>query len=562
MDLSVWEIRSLAVLLQRGIRAQLDRSVVRYALWHLNSSIHSRVMNSFDRLIADQARGISTIFAWNRAVAHAQSFAAIVIQSAVRRLLVRNYILREFGLVFESKYANSHALSKKQKSARAIQKAFRTRLQHRILFLLKLQTIIRGWIARKTFRQLLDIRVATSRAKAATRIQSIVRGREKSMAFFVQKASAVRIQSFFRAALQRMSFLNTKSASFVVQRSYRAYLNRTKMQQYLFSAIRIQCFFRSSLSRGIVHELQQQKVLSSAVRIQYFFRRVLAYSYANKLKHEKRFSSARLIQSLWRRILAEAERKNRLSSAVYIQCYARRLLASRHVMIRKRAQQLKEELALVQLSAEARATSAITVGNLLEGQETQSGPCLMRLSHQVKTAIVETDALAKDCLPQYLYLKSPDIPLPPVTAHIQPHFLNIPASPVGTPVRCNKFFPSSNTNNKDHMPPNIDPLEFNNAVCSIDVSAKSLGLTATGSESLALEATKLLQQARDELKKVRGLPPQVSRRKVVTASPRGGDGSGTLSPKNPQFHGFGKSAETMPSPIKDEKHDWDWTSEW
>ena len=151
LKLSVWEMKSLAVLLQRGVRGQLERSAVRYALMHVNLCMHSRVLDTFDRVVSGQ-EGVSTIVAWNRAVADARTSAAIVIQSFARQIFVRNEIYRNYGVLFQAAHTNSEVAKQRDDATLAIQMVFRNWVTHRSQNAIEIQKIVRGWIARTRFQ--------------------------------------------------------------------------------------------------------------------------------------------------------------------------------------------------------------------------------------------------------------------------------------------------------------------------------------------------------------------------------------------------------------------------
>jgi len=253
-ELAVWEMKSLAVLLQRGVRAQLERSAVRYALMHMNLSMHSSILNSRGCFIAGQEQGLSTIIAWNRAVFSVKVSAAIIIQSFARRLIARNQTLRNFGVIFEARYVDSESSKKRQDAARAIQRTVRTWLQFRVRFLVLAQKVIRGWIARNAVRILFEERRLV-RVDAATAIQTHQRMFSKRSKYLLYQRSGLKIQSAWLMYIARSSFIRSQCAVSVIQRAYRRSQQLHHRKKFLTLVIRIQ----STARRLIAQELSKRK---------------------------------------------------------------------------------------------------------------------------------------------------------------------------------------------------------------------------------------------------------------------------------------------------------------
>ena len=128
MQLAVCEMQSWLIILQRSIiRGQLVRSAARFALAHMNLSLRSSALEYMARLIANANPDIvSTIIAWNRSVAGAHESAAIVIQSAGRRMIARNIVRSHFDVTFDvSILVDDQMVEKERKAASLIQKTFR-----------------------------------------------------------------------------------------------------------------------------------------------------------------------------------------------------------------------------------------------------------------------------------------------------------------------------------------------------------------------------------------------------------------------------------------------------
>ena len=91
MEGAVLEMESSAVILHRCIRGQLVRSASRFALSHMNASMRRAPLSPIARTSSPtNALTIATFSSWHRAVALAREAAAIVIQAAARRMLIRS----------------------------------------------------------------------------------------------------------------------------------------------------------------------------------------------------------------------------------------------------------------------------------------------------------------------------------------------------------------------------------------------------------------------------------------------------------------------------------------
>ena len=235
MTIELWELRSFSVLLQRGVRGHLSRSVVQYALMQVNSSRHTAIINSRDHLVINQSQGMSFICSWNRAVSGTRTSAAIVIQSSVRRFLVRNLIHDEFGPGFGRRLAVARTMKTRQCAAIVIQKSFMMWSKSRHCSAIKIQKIVRRWMVCKYVRiRLSDIEME---AKAATRIQNFQRCRKQERLFFVQKRATLKIQTSWRRKLARLSLFDIealqdvaiKAKSIVKIQAFQRYRNQEKL---------------------------------------------------------------------------------------------------------------------------------------------------------------------------------------------------------------------------------------------------------------------------------------------------------------------------------------------
>jgi len=489
MDIAVWEMRSLAVLLQRGIRGQLTRSVVQYALMHMNSSYHSIIVRSYDRLVVDRARGLSAIIAWNRAVSQARVSVTILIQSFLRGIIVRKRIREEFGLVFDGKLVFTKPTIQSQSAALVIQRPFHTWLQSRNYSVIIIQKSVRRLIALNKFCDTI------LKISAVTKIQTRQRCRDRRDLFLFQKRLAIRIQTFWRKILARNSFLTSKTASCLIQNIYRSYHNRKDRKFVL---------------------------IASVVRVQSLVRRVLA------------------------------QRKLAL-----------------------------ERIVLNQILTNTRLTSALIVETLLIGHGLKtSEPCLSRLADRVSVTLKEADSSLNQICPGFVHRDLLVIPLPHIIHKPEPptSFCSKPTNAI-TLVRYNKankeseiteaivpvFAKSLPTIAETLVPESSPCLPSSPERVAAGVAVIAATIDETGKNYLAQQATELKQEARRALQKSRKEPPQDVSGNIVPNRQKETTGrifKNNTDDENSALENFGGEVATMPSPIKEERTDWDWTSMW
>ena len=486
MDIAVWEMRSLAVLLQRGIRGQLSRSVVQYALMHLNSSYHSMIVNSYDRLVVHhREHGLSALFAWNRALSQAKVSVVILIQSFMRGIIVRNLIREKFGRVFDGRLVFAKPTTQSQSAAIAIQRAFHTWSQFRIFYTVIIQKSIRRWIALRKFHNTILV------IRAATKIQAFQRCLNRRYRFSQQKQFAIKIQSLWRKVLARNSLIRYKTASCLIQKTYRIYQNHKKRRIAL-------------VARRLAVESQQLSIRQG-------------------------------------------------------------------------------EVALNQISSEIRVASAIIVENLLLRRELMTcGPCLTRLANRVNDTLNEKVLSSKHILPDFVHRNPIAIPLPNTVCRPESPDLCPKPTNIRTPVKCNKANPKpeKSTCTGDNLIV-VRPLSsIGSTSGSPKTPEKVIAATAAATTStdyirknrLAKQAKELMIEARKAMRKNRKLgqkKPMMTMlgrgdvspdRQKETTTRRRTQNNNTVD-KNDSLENFGGAA-TMPSPIKEEKSDWDWTSGW
>ncbi|CAJ1965199.1 unnamed protein product [Cylindrotheca closterium] len=224
MRLAILSMQSSAIILKRCIRGQLVRSAAKFALVHVNSAFHNPVILSFARVVAGNDPGYApTYVAWRRAVTQAEKSSTIVIQSAVRRFLVRTRISRKFHVCFDSHMLLDQTLIEEEDmSALAIQRAFK------------------GWRSLKAYKLLLENH-SHKRNQAAIHLQRIARGRisriltssyRKKTAHISRNATAFMFEVIQRSGTARVrQLLASQSSPTSLSSSLQRIADRTKWAQ-------------------------------------------------------------------------------------------------------------------------------------------------------------------------------------------------------------------------------------------------------------------------------------------------------------------------------------------
>ena len=563
LELMVWEMRSLAVLLQRGIRGHLARSVVQYALRHLNSSRNSIMMNSRSRLVMDRDReGISTVTTWNRAVMGARTSAAIVIQSCVRRFFVRKQISKNFGYAFDRRSAFSCTTRTTHSAAIKIQRAYFVWSRSRSHSAIKIQKNFRRWFTLKEYHsQMTSISLKSAvAADAATKIQRLQRFRKQREQFYLQKDAVVRIQTSWRKIMAQALFLDMK-AEFNFALKSRA-------------AVKIQAFQRCWKER-VTYLLKKRTV----TRIQNRWRSVLARKSFIRSK-----AAAVLIQAMYKQYqLHKSRRATFISRVVLLQSLTRGVITRRQLLRRYQESELRAEIAYQQVWSETRDASILIVDKLLTLRESiDNGQCLERLAARVHSALDEADSLSNDDIRNFVHRRPLVIPLPPTMKNsCLPKPSHTIATGMGTPVRCNKtLLVERDFGNSSKTSASVPESQANQPRTM--KKPGSLGSfrrekITDGKDAdvnlLAKQATELRRKARAVMQRKRRDPNSIHSRTAV------------VTPHRRDIRSLGEQGRTedldedlvgnktgpksfdeaeMPSPIRprEESPDWDWTSEW
>jgi hypothetical protein len=350
MELTLWEMRSSVVLLQRSVSGQLGRSAARFALSHMNSSFRSSVLSSFARIVAASNHDvISTTLAWNRAVTRARVSASILIQSSVRRMIARNYTRLLFGKSFEFNYWPAEDAKGRTTAISVIQKAFRAwKLSRSNLAAECIQRMFRWWIAKqRLLKQLNADRLDSERLAAAIQLQSISRqiGARRKLAY--ARYSVTCIARHFRGMSGRRTFHQLKH----VQRRLRAVVRLQVMARGCFAiqklscarvaAISIQAVWRKRLARRSFQtmlELQSNQTRNAALS-----RRQHAMSLR---------AAATTVQAYWRKTVSRRTYRRVLAANLVrqyeVRALERRAEYSHTVIRRKQAERLSCAAILLQ----------------------------------------------------------------------------------------------------------------------------------------------------------------------------------------------------------------------
>eukprot|EP00535_Pseudo-nitzschia_heimii_P010824 CAMPEP_0197198728 /NCGR_PEP_ID=MMETSP1423-20130617/33519_1 /TAXON_ID=476441 /ORGANISM="Pseudo-nitzschia heimii, Strain UNC1101" /LENGTH=823 /DNA_ID=CAMNT_0042652563 /DNA_START=946 /DNA_END=3417 /DNA_ORIENTATION=- len=342
IDISVWEMRSSAILLRRSIRGQLARSAVKYALQHVNSSRNSAISYSRSLLILDQGHDES-LYTLNVALFEARTSAVIVVQSFVRRFLARKLIKEIYGLVFDKRLAVDATMIRIQNAAIVIQRSFLAWSQLRNHYAFKIQKFIRTWIAWKKFRFTLS---SIREDQAATKIQKYQRCREQKWKFIVQKYATIMIQASWRKRLANVAYADLKA--------------KHKLAAMTNAAIKIQAFQRCQKQR-LNYSLKKVNV----IRIQTLWRALLTRKTLMTYT-----IAATIIQVKCRHYLFQKKYNKEMVSRVGpIKRQLRREIVERRAARRLRKFHRQEIHASNQVISEIRRYSTLLVDSLLTKQE-------------------------------------------------------------------------------------------------------------------------------------------------------------------------------------------------
>ena len=310
VDIELWELRSLAVLLQRGVRGQLARSAVQYALMQINASRHTSMVHSRARLVVERVDGASSIGSWHKAMSGTRVSAAIIVQSFVRRFLVRKRVRNQLRLELARKNAAALSTMKKQSAAFVIQRHFLTWSISRHSSAIKIQKLFRRWMACKHVRMrsaALDLKL-----KAATKIQTLQRRRKQEHVFVLQKQAILMIQSAWRGKSAKMLLENMKALHHISIQTkaavrIQATQRRRKLQQQFLhqkqSILKIQCLWRKKMANMVVGKIKAVRDIAMKTKAAIYLQ-TLQRSRKQERLYQLYKQSILKIQCLWRKKLA------------------------------------------------------------------------------------------------------------------------------------------------------------------------------------------------------------------------------------------------------------------
>ncbi|KAG7350527.1 IQ calmodulin-binding motif-containing protein [Nitzschia inconspicua] len=261
-ELAVWEMKSLAVLLRRGMRGQLERSVVRYALFHVNSLKHGTLPVSLFRLAEKQKQGALAVARWHRAVGLVSASAAVVIQSIARGFITRKEVRSNFGITFEKRHHSTNQSKKHHGAARIIQLAYRHLLQRRLLSSLLSENNFQRHVEYNPMDEMML--QSEFFAVCATTIQSYYRRLVEQSCYRSQRMAGIRIQRSWRRYHAAKYWIDLHRAVISLQFWFR------NLQQQRKAAIVVQKVWRSFLARQFFQQrirLEKQLVERSVAEI-------------------------------------------------------------------------------------------------------------------------------------------------------------------------------------------------------------------------------------------------------------------------------------------------------
>ncbi|CAH8437785.1 unnamed protein product [Schistosoma curassoni] len=239
--------------------------------------------------------------------------SCIILQAFSRGFLARRYVAQlqehrnKSATIIQSHFRRlivQRSIKNWHKSAIQIQSAWRCYHIHQQYINLKhacltIQRYVRGYYARK-----FVVETRSKRTLAATVIQSYFRSYLVRLEIFRWHTAAVQIQSKWRSYFHRQRFLSLKSWCITIQKYARGYLARERLATIQYNrnsaATVIQSHFRKFLVFRRINVLH-----SSALQIQLFWRfhrsrRIITQFKDIVLLVVERHNSSRMIQRWWR----------------------------------------------------------------------------------------------------------------------------------------------------------------------------------------------------------------------------------------------------------------------
>ncbi|CAJ1969384.1 unnamed protein product [Cylindrotheca closterium] len=440
LQLVVESMQCSAIILNRGIRGQLDRSAAKFALSHMNASLkNSASTPSFARLVAgNDPNFASKVAAWELSVLQAKLFSSIVLQRAARRFLSRRQESRQSDVQVSSQVLRGPTT---EPFSSVIQWAFgRTKREATVTMRLeaaiRLQSKYRGWKRRQAYNSMLEDRSKKTDQAAAIRLQSVFRARRSRNVYHLllddqcqrkNRATASRIQNV--SLLEDRSKKTDKAAVIRLQSVFRLWRSRQACRLLLDSQLRrkkqaaattrIQTVFRVWRSRKVydllLEDQRQKTSRTAATRIQTAFRGLMGRNKYDLLWEEQHQEKHRIavtrIQTAFRglmerkahRFISLDRSKQTDQASIDLQRVFRgtdgRILAGAYT---SQMTDLSSHATASVLHA-AELSSTATVSHLLDDQSSTSmvSPSLRQLIDRAKAAQAEACFLAANILPGY-----------------------------------------------------------------------------------------------------------------------------------------------------------------
>ena len=553
MEGAVLEMESSAVILHRCIRGQLVRSASRFALSHMNASMRTAPLSPIARTSSPtNAQTLATFSSWHRAVAYAREAAAIVIQAAARRMLIRS--LQRDEVQVSLGFRTRISCQVDEGGAIMIQRLYRrwkARL-HAELALQKVYSVHRNVSAAQFHRN--DYGWENREQLDGVKTRLLHPFREKSLGDEMRPTTTERqltglaTQNIQRLARQQLAAVELarlvlcqqqKRAISEPQRSIRqqpkALMNRTEFTQQ--GAVCLQAVVRRYLARKMVCSLRRHLVQeNSAVRIQ-----CMVKCWTRRRRFRAVMKAALGLQRIYR---------TGVSKELFV------ALQRRHQEAQHDQEGRMLKLHLDRLEA---ASQSIIDGSINIHCGLSLGPCLTRTAAKLGSEVAILINSQLSCFPEYVDEMKKFIPCndcDQMDFRYSPVMdRNIPTRMDSTPIRSNKSIPEG-------VPPSAVRLEASKPVSATQTqdfrSLLQEGRTRINQTDLRLPTLRdvpIVKQAPSNKKtdepRFASLP--------LTAKLQVDFKSITIPGQDSFSEGH---YEEFPSPIKQSDEEWRWADEW
>eukprot|EP00980_Cylindrotheca_fusiformis_P000804 scaffold197_cov129-Cylindrotheca_fusiformis.AAC.1 len=469
----------------------------------------------------------------------------------------RNAYVASFDHRTQEKMSDGQRLEDEHSSAAVIQRAYRRNAMARAYskHAIKVQSLFRGWEARRAFGAFADRRDLELHL-SATVIQKAYRKRALLRASYSQSQSALRIQSLYRGWQSRRAY---RTLWEIREREKMANERRTIEDQHSCAAVIQRAYRRRAMTSACSSK--------QALKIQSLYRGWEARTYGATMdcQEQEKYLAA-------------------VNAAVVIQTRARGLLSRANASTRRTEDAEKARLASLHLLEKVDRSSRSTARQLLSASEGDGdvGPCIRRLAGRVRTARRDAKFEAEKALKikafniqgydvarrikeDLLVNRSQHCPAarPPVFNGIP--VLQLEEMNVSTPIRRNTT-PLKEKTKEDALSPEShdDASHSGGSLAHVTNSSKTKRLIGPSdlkeepARGLAMQARELLFMGRRFKNSKSGTQTTVSSSAPLKGELGDERKSGSIAGEGLVF---GDDSENMPSPIKKEP-DWDWANEW